>query len=172
MRKGLRGGLVWLALAVIGAVGAQQLPELRHKPEPPEQPIPFSHKLHASNGVACKTCHPIPDPGDFAEIAGTATCMGCHQAIKPDAPAIQKLKEFHDKGDPVPWEPVYLTKEYVFFSHRVHVEKAGAQCGDCHGPVEQREVLSKERDISMQACMDCHRATKASIECNSCHELR
>ena len=32
---------------------------------PREQPIPFSHKVHAGSlGLACKMCHTNPDPGE------------------------------------------------------------------------------------------------------------
>jgi hypothetical protein len=38
--------------------------------------------------------------------------------------------------------------------------------------VAEREVMRKERDITMGACMDCHRARQASNQCNFCHEPR
>jgi hypothetical protein len=72
----------------------------------------------------------------------------------------------------VPWEPVYQIADYVFFSHREHIGRAGAECADCHGPVGERDVMAKERDISMAACMDCHRVKAASLECNFCHDPR
>jgi len=165
----------WLAImlaSVSSAALAQQLPILKRLPDPPEQPIPFSHRLHVSNGLKCAECHPAPDPGDFAEIVGTEKCMACHIAIKTGSPLIQKLARFHKEDGEVPWEPVYLVADYVFFNHRVHTEKAGAKCQDCHGPVEERDVLGKERDISMAACMSCHRAKGGSLECNYCHEPR
>ena len=46
------------------------------------------------------------------------------------------------------------------------------KCEACHGPVRERDVMRKEKDISMAACMDCHRARQASIACNYCHEQR
>ena len=151
---------------------AQSLPPLKRIPPVPEQPIPFSHRTHVSKGLECKQCHPIPEPGDFAEIVATEKCMSCHTSIKADAPAIQKLAAYHQKGEEVPWEPVYLIPDYVFFNHSVHINKAGAECQSCHGPVGEREVLAKERDISMAACMDCHRATGGSLDCAYCHDPR
>ena len=128
----------------------------------------FNHR----NGLKCAECHPTPDPGDFAEIVGTEKCMACHIGIKTDSPLIQELARFDKAGGEVPWEPVYVIADYVFFNHRVHTDKAGAQCQDCHGPVQQRDALGKERDTSMAACMDCHRAKGGSIECNYCHDPR
>jgi hypothetical protein len=166
--------LKWLVLVGLWAPQAfsQGLPALKNPGPPPSQPIPFNHRTHVSQGLKCLDCHPIPEPGDFAEIVSTERCMLCHTSIKTDSPAIQKLTEFHKRGERVPWEPVYLVADYVYFSHKEHVTRVGAECADCHGPVGEREVLAKERDISMAACMDCHRAKSASLECNYCHEPR
>jgi hypothetical protein len=170
--------MTWLAawLVLFGCLGSQAfsqgLPELKNVGPAPAQPIPFQHNKHVSQGLKCLDCHPVPDPGDFAEIVSTERCMLCHSSIKTDSPAIQKLTEYHKQGERVPWEPVYLIADYVYFSHKQHLSRAGAQCADCHGPVGEREFLAKERDISMAACMDCHRAKSASLECNFCHEPR
>jgi formate-dependent nitrite reductase cytochrome c552 subunit len=66
---------------------------------------------------------------------------------------------------------VYQIPSFVDFSHRAHLDK-GNTCQDCHGPVAQRDQLSRETDISMGGCMNCHRAKKASLECDFCHELQ
>src|SRR6266853_1194420 len=81
----------------------------------------------------------------------------CHRALKKDSAAIQRLAALHEQNKPVEWRRVYRLPEYVFFSHKEHVAK-GAACETCHGPVGERDVLRKEKEISMAACMDCHRA--------------
>jgi hypothetical protein len=101
----------------------------------------------------------------------TKTCMGCHATVKTDSPAIQKLAQFAKDQKPVPWVRIYQIPGYVYFSHRAHQE-AEANCQTCHGPVAQRETITKEVDISMGACMDCHRKNKASIDCTYCHEQK
>ena len=153
-------------------LAAQSLPELKHKPTAPEQPLAFSHMKHVGQGLTCIECHAMPEPGDYAEIAGSGKCMTCHISIKTESPDIRKLTLLHSTSQEIPWEPVYLIPNYVFFSHAVHVKKVGAQCEDCHGPVGERNVLAKERDISMVACMDCHRAKGGSLECDYCHDVR
>ena len=148
-----------------------ELPPLKTPRQPPQQPIPFSHKQHAGTArIQCRQCHTIPDPGDFATLPATAKCMECHTAVKKDSPAIQQLAGFHKDSKPVPWARVYRLPDYMFFSHKEHVTKAGATCEACHGPVSEREVMRRERDISMQACMECHRAKSASIACDYCHD--
>lgn len=138
----------------------------------PQQPIPFSHKVHAGTlKLKCKMCHPNPDPGEVMKVAAPSVCMQCHSSIKTDSPAIQKLAAFAKNGKEIKWVRVYEIPSYVSFSHRTHLE-AGNTCQECHGPVETRDVLAKEGDISMTGCMNCHRAKKASNDCTFCHEAR
>jgi hypothetical protein len=140
-------------------------------PPPPVQPIPYSHKLHLSLGLQCKNCHENADPGEEMGIPATAKCMTCHQAVKKDSPAIQKLAGYNKDGRNVPWVRVYEIPSYVAFSHRAHLEK-GAKCETCHGQVKERESLFRETNISMGGCMDCHQKNKASNDCGYCHEVR
>ena len=137
-----------------------------------EQPIPFSHKQHVGTvKLKCKMCHPNPDPGEIMKIAAASVCMQCHSSIKTDSPHIQKLAAFAKNDREIKWNRVYAIPAYVSFSHRTHLE-AGNTCQECHGPVETRDVLAKEGDISMTGCMNCHRAKKASNDCTFCHEPR
>ena len=162
----------WLILLAIAAF-AQELPLLKRMPDPPTQPLPFSHKRHVTiNGLKCAECHPMPDNGELATIAKTAKCMTCHASVKTDSEWIRKLAKFHADSGEVPWRQVYRIPNWVSFSHKQHVEKAGAGCESCHGKVGEKEVLQKERDLSMAACMDCHRVKKASLGCNFCHDPR
>ena len=140
--------------------------------EPPVQPIPYSHKQHIALGLKCASCHEMPDPGEMMGIPAASKCMTCHQSVKKDSPAIQKLAGFADRKEPVPWVRVYQIPGYVFFSHKEHLAKAKASCETCHGPVRERDALRKEKEISMAACMDCHRERQASLACNFCHEQK
>lgn len=98
--------------------------------------------------------------------------MGCHQSVRKDSPHIARLAQFHRENQLVPWRPVYRIPEWISFNHRKHVAAAQVNCETCHGAVAQREALAREKDISMQACMDCHRAKNASNECIVCHDPR
>ena len=142
------------------------------KQEAPRQPVEFNHRLHAgAMKLQCKTCHPNPDPGDMMGLPEISTCMQCHSAIPPKNAAMQKLQAFAKQNRDVDWVRVYQIPSYVSFSHRAHLQ-AGAPCQTCHGAVAERIALSKEKDISMGVCMDCHRAKQASIDCSYCHAPR
>ena len=135
------------------------------------QPIPYSHKVHLALGLECKNCHKNPDPGDVMGIPQAPVCMGCHASVKKDSPAIQKLAGYAADKKPIPWVRIYQVPGYVYFNHRAHLEK-GATCQTCHGPVAQRDVLTKEVETSMGACMDCHHKQKAPNNCSFCHDDR
>jgi Cytochrome c7 and related cytochrome c/Class III cytochrome C family len=140
--------------------------------DPPEQPLPFSHKAHAGTmKMQCKMCHTNPDPGETEGIPPASTCMQCHSAIKTDSPAIQKLTAYFKNNRPIPWVRVYAIPDFVNFSHRGHV-KAGNTCEDCHGKVAESDQLSREVDISMGGCMNCHKTKNVSIDCTFCHDQR
>lgn len=150
-----------------------QLPDIKYARRPPDQPLPFSHKQHAgTNRTPCKQCHPMPDPGDYMELPATSVCMGCHTAVKTDSPHIKALTAAHAESRKMEWKPVYKIPDYVFFNHKKHNALTGVNCESCHGPVKEREVLRREKEISMQACMDCHRQMQAKNDCRFCHDPR
>ena len=121
--------------------------------------------------MACKMCHTNPDPGETEGIPPAATCMQCHSAIKTDSPAIRKLTAYAGNKRPIPWVRVYEISDYVTFSHRAHI-KAGNTCEDCHGKVAESEQMSRETDLSMGACLNCHKTKNAGADCTFCHDQR
>ncbi len=139
-----------LALALIGA----------------DQPIPYSHKTHLKMGLKCNECHTMPGKGELATYPAESKCMTCHVAVKKESPHIQLLTEYARTKAPVPWVQVYKLPKFVWFSHKAH---AVADCALCHGLVAERDVIVKEKPITMVACMACHDEHKASNECNLCH---
>lgn len=98
--------------------------------------------------------------------------MGCHATIQSSSPAVQKLAAAAKARRPIPWIRIYQIPDYVWFSHEAHHKDAGISCETCHGPVAERDVLTKERPTSMAACMNCHAQRKAPNDCNFCHETR
>ena len=137
-----------------------------------QQPIPFSHRAHTAEGVKCLDCHAIRKPGFAAGLPKEETCMACHSTIKTDSQSVQKLANYFKDKKPVPWVRVYRVPDYVWFSHESHHKVAQIACETCHGPVAERDVLTKEKPTSMASCMECHAARKAPNECNFCHETR
>lgn len=156
--------VLFVCAIVVGVLAQTAKP-----PEPLQQPLPFSHKLHVAQGLKCQGCHANPEPGEQMTFPATAKCMACHEETAADKPAIKTLTKFHNDKAAIPWVRVYQKPDWVWFSHRVHLE-AGAKCDRCHGAVSERDALWKEKPITMESCMTCHRETNASNACNYCHE--
>ncbi|MDP2645215.1 MAG: cytochrome c3 family protein [Desulfobacterales bacterium] len=135
----------------------------------PEQPIPFSHRVHAGDkNIACLFCHSEADRSAFPGIPPVEKCLFCHQYIIANHPEIQKLHGYFNTGTPIPWKKVNYLPEHVFFKHQRHVRKEIA-CDRCHGPVETMDRLSGEK-FQMGFCVNCHKEKKASVDCwLACH---
>lgn len=123
----------------------------------PEQPIPYSHKLHVSEiGIDCRYCHYDVETSKHASVPPTEVCMNCHDVIKKDSPAILKLRESYAEDKPIEWVKVNQMPDYAYFDHSAHVNK-GVSCVSCHGRVDQMDVVHQVEPLSMGFCLDCHR---------------
>jgi quinate dehydrogenase (quinone) len=146
-------------------------PQLIKAPaQAPGQPIPFSHKRHSQFGMKCNACHPQLENGERLQMPDSAECMSCHQSVSKDRPAIQKLAQVSKEHQPISWTRLYQLPDFVYFSHQKHTN-GKVDCETCHGPVHDRDSLWQERDISMGACVDCHKLRRAPVSCDLCHDM-
>jgi hypothetical protein len=123
----------------------------------PEQPINFSHKLHAGQmNIDCKYCHTGVNKSRHAVIPSPGICMNCHSVARNSKPEIIKLTKYYVEGTPVPWKRIHRMPDYVYFNHSVHVNK-GIECANCHGDVARMDKISQVKSFTMSACLDCHR---------------
>jgi hypothetical protein len=128
----------------------------------PDQPIPFSHKLHAGQyNIPCMYCHVGVEKSKHATVPSMNICMNCHSVVKPDSPYIQKLKQlYNEKKEPFQWIKVHDLPDFVNFNHKRHVLK-GIACETCHGEVKRMMTIRQEHPLNMGWCMDCHRGVTA-----------
>ena len=123
----------------------------------PEQPINFSHKLHAGTmGIDCQYCHNGTDKSRFALVPSTNICMNCHTVARKKQPEIQKLASYFEKGKPIAWKRVHKLAEFTYFNHSVHVNR-GIDCENCHGDVKNMDRIEQVQSFSMSSCLNCHR---------------
>ncbi len=145
------------------------IPEHYRRGYKPEQPVPFSHVLHVKqNGIECQYCHSGVSKSSYATVPSLEVCMGCHSVVKVDSPKIKILKEHWDKKIPVEWMPVHNLPEHANFNHQRHI-KAGVGCQNCHGQVQNMEVVERVSTLKMGFCVSCHRDQGVSIDCGLCH---
>lgn len=129
----------------------------------PDQPVPFSHALHAGElGMDCRYCHTTVEKAAFAAVPPTDLCMGCHTTILPNSDQLVALRESYETGLPVPWIKVHDLPDYAYFNHSAHVSR-GVSCVECHGRVDRMEVVYQKETLSMGWCLDCHRNPDARL---------
>ena len=147
----------------------------------PDQPIPFSHEMHAGNlKMDCRYCHTAAEQTRHSSVPSLNVCMNCHNVVKTDSPHIQKLSEAFYSGGSVQWEKVHLLPDHVKFNHAAHllsgkgVFKNGGErqaCYKCHGVIVEMPVVYQHSSLSMGWCVNCHRDPEydAPTNCSTCH---
>lgn len=166
----------------------------------PIQPIHYSHRIHAGeNGIECKYCHSSARTSKHSGIPSLNVCMNCHKSIAEVAGPESEYssvteeysKEFYDKeikklyaaagwdsatqsytGEtkPVEWIRIHNLPDFAYFNHSQHVSVAGIQCQECHGPVEEMEIMYQHAPLTMGWCINCHRETNVRMAGNPYYE--
>lgn len=123
----------------------------------PEQPVPFSHALHAGQlGMDCRYCHQSVEVAAHAAVPSTETCMGCHQRVHTESRKLLPVRESWANGQPIAWVRVHDLPDYSYFDHSAHIQ-SGVGCSSCHGRIDQMEVVTQVETLSMGWCLECHR---------------
>jgi hypothetical protein len=141
----------------------------------PDQPIKFSHKVHAGqNKIDCKYCHFTVENSKSAGIPPMDLCLNCHSLVREGTRSgkfeIAKVIEANEKQMPVEWIRVHNLPDHVFFSHAQHVNAGKLDCIECHGDVIEMDVIRQVQDLSMGWCIDCHRTKEVQFANNNFYE--
>ncbi len=141
----------------------------------PDQPVKFSHRIHAGeNGIECMYCHTTAERSKSAGIPATALCMNCHIIIREGSHSgkfeIAKVVDAVENGKNIEWNRIHNLPDHVFFSHAVHVGSAKLDCKQCHGPVEEMNIMRQHSDLSMGWCVNCHRETQVHFRDNDYYD--
>ncbi len=177
---GMAGVLTVASVAFVRAQGAQQAVNAENPDSYPSgQPIAFPHNIHAGSHpdefhIDCQYCHFSAERSVDAGLPPVSQCVGCHRVIPgtQNPEEVQKLMGYWKRNQPIPWVRIYKLADHVHFPHASHV-KAGLQCQECHGQVQETTVIS-HRDPAwggthMGWCVRCHRQEGASTSCSVCH---
>jgi len=176
-------------------VGAMNLG--RSKDYQPEQPIYYSHKVHAGvNQINCQYCHSGTYQGKQATLPSVNVCMNCHTAINEykgdplvrengeivDGTAeIKKLYKYAGfiegqpwdatKAQPIEWIRIHNLPDHVYFNHAQHVNAGQVACQQCHGEIQNMGEVKQFSDLSMGWCVNCHRETKVQFKDNGFYSI-
>ena len=161
----------------------------------PEQPIYFSHKVHAGlNQINCLYCHGGAAESKHAGIPNLNICMNCHNVISTyekgpkifdekgneinGTAEIQKLYQYagFTPGPNVKWDPnnakspewvkIHNLQDHVYFNHAQHVKVGNVACQTCHGNIQEMDKVSQQAELSMGWCINCHRESKVNFNYN------
>ncbi len=142
-----------------------------HQGYAPEQPIKFSHKLHAGQyQINCNYCHTGVYEGKGANVPSANICMNCHNAIKRESPEIQKIYRALENDEPIQWVRVHNLPDLAYFNHAQHTNVGGLECKSCHGEIEKMEVVEQRSSLTMGWCIDCHRQTDVNAKGNAYYD--
>jgi hypothetical protein len=140
------------------------------------QPIAFPHNVHAGTyQMECQYCHFSAERSVDAGIPPVSACFGCHMLIPgtENPGEIEKLKNYFNAGESIPWVRIYKVVDHVSFPHMRHVA-AGLACQTCHGQVQEMGVIESRAPEwggnNMGWCVSCHVQMGASRDCTVCHK--
>ncbi|MGA0254209.1 MAG: cytochrome c3 family protein [Rhodothermales bacterium] len=132
----------------------------------PEQPVEYSHRLHAGQlGLDCQYCHTNVKDAAHSNVPATQTCMNCHSQVRTESLKLLPVRESWATGESIEWIKVHKLPDYARFSHAVHTNN-GVGCESCHGRIDQMEVVFQSEPLSMGWCLECHRAPEQFLRPN------
>ena len=169
----------------------------RSKDYQPEQPIYYSHTVHAGvNQINCQYCHTGTYQGKQATLPSVNVCMNCHLAINEykgaplvrengdvvDGTAeIKKLYKYAGFTEGQPWDPanakpiewvrIHNLPDHVYFNHAQHVNAGQVACQQCHGEIQKMGEVKQFSDLSMGWCINCHRNSEVKFKDNGFYSI-
>ena len=191
--------MVVVVLFVVGGyyttMGAVNLG--RSKDYQPQQPIYYSHKVHAGiNQINCQYCHIGVYQGKQATLPSVNVCMNCHLAINEykgekmfteegvevdgntEIKKLYKYAGFEEgkpwdatKAKPIEWVRIHNLPDHVYFNHAQHVVAGKVACQTCHGEIQKMGEVKQANDLSMGWCINCHRETKVQFKDNGFYSI-
>ena len=157
----------------------------------PIQPIEFSHKIHAGdNKIDCQYCHSAAKHSKTSGIPSANVCMNCHMNISEVTAdtkigahgkdildkEIQKLYDavgwdaaklkYTGETKPIEWVRIHNLPDFAYFNHSQHVTVGQLECQECHGAIEEMDVVKQSSELTMGWCIECHRETEVKMEGN------
>ncbi len=164
--------IILVSIFVVGEIVYVEAKTLgRQQGYSPDQPVWFSHKVHAGqNKINCMYCHSTAMESKSAGIPGTNVCMNCHNVVKKGKITgeveIAKVIESWNTKKPIEWIKVHNLPDHVWFSHAQHVNVGKRQCQECHGKVEEMDRIIQVESLGMGWCIECHRNTNVQFKEN------
>jgi hypothetical protein len=114
------------------------------------------------DGIDCGYCHYDAERSRYAGVPPTEVCMGCHSQIWNQSPLLATVRASMFQGSPIVWNRVHQLPDFVQFEHAPHLGK-GIGCVSCHGRLDTMAQVYAVAPLTMQWCLDCHRAPEPHL---------
>ncbi len=157
-------GLVISSVVLTNRLRSYPLPGNQQGYEP-EQPIAFSHRLHAGEQqISCLYCHYGAEQSRHAGIPPASICMTCHRFVT--APQKVLVAEFmearKEKRAPQPIITPELRKLYDALGLDSNLERDSEK-------TPKSIAWVKVHNLPAYTCFDHRAHVQASISCQHCH---
>jgi Cytochrome c7 and related cytochrome c len=192
-------GLVLSGVVLVGRLQSYLLPNDQQGYYEPQQPIAFSHRLHAGDlQISCQYCHYGADNSRHAGIPAAGICMNCHRFVTAPQKAMvgEILAARKEDRAPNPVVSPELQKLYDSLGLNAKLERdpaalpvlGASTAGLLASPLSPGPFLAasalfpgrtgktpepvkwvKVHNLPNYACFDHRAHVNAGVDCQRCH---
>lgn len=157
-------GLFFSLIVLASAMSQWRLPD-NQQGYAPEQPIAYSHRLHAGElGIDCQFCHTAAEHGRHAGIPSADVCMKCHKFVTSSFDVLQQEITRADKEQRKP-------ETIISDDLRPLYESLGLD--DPQQPVSEATAASipwvRVHNLPDYVAFDHRSHIAAGVTCQKCH---
>lgn len=157
-------GLLFGLMTLGSAMSQWRLPD-NQQGYAPEQPIAYSHRLHAGElQIDCRFCHSAAGESQHAGIPSSDVCMKCHNFVTASFGAIQQERtRAADAGE----KPALIISESLrpLYESLALDDELKPREGVAATSIEWVRV----HDLPDYACFDHSAHVSAGVTCQHCH---
>jgi len=171
-------GVVIAFLAMVTGARSYHLPDNQQDYQP-EQPIAFSHHLHAGElSIDCQYCHIGVETSRHAGFPSANICMNCHTVVisswgavlEADKEVEKRKKEAEENNEPLKPED---TIPKVEISEQLRILYDALALNDERQPDPNKTVKPIEwvqvHNLPDYVCFDHRAHVNAGVDCQTCH---
>ncbi len=157
-------GAVFSLATLVVRLGAFHLPG-NHQGYAPEQPIAFSHRLHAGElMIDCKYCHHGAEISRHAGIPASSVCMNCHAVVTDTLGSLRAEDDLAKEEDRKPRRMVSSELQKLYDALALD-EEMKPKAGETPEPIEWIKVHNLPDFVYFN-----HSAhVNAHVDCDRCH---
>lgn len=160
----LLAGLCASSVVLVSRIRQYPLPGNQQNYEP-EQPIAFSHRLHAGQlQISCLYCHYGAENGRQAGIPPASQCMSCHRFVtasqKDMLPEILEARKAKRAPNPIVSSELQKLYDALALDSKLEPDPNKTPT-----PI----VWIKVHNLPAYACFDHRSHVRAGVACQQCH---